>query len=141
MLSSGQAAQNGISPFCQRNDFLTIQQPYAMRRLLSVSGLLNENIGTAVTIELTMAIGVGIDGSCVLLCEGQWREAMTGTISLYDRRCTPAAGGMAGGRHPRLEEGQEQAAGRQHPLLPESSAPDVLQMPHRRAADCRRALT
>jgi hypothetical protein len=31
------------------------------------------------------AVGVGIDGSCVLLCEGQWREAMTGTISLYDR--------------------------------------------------------
>lgn len=30
------------------------------------------------------AVGAGIDGSCVLLCEGQWREAMTGTISLYD---------------------------------------------------------
>jgi hypothetical protein len=31
------------------------------------------------------AVGVGVDGSCVLLCEGQWREAMTGTIALYDR--------------------------------------------------------
>jgi hypothetical protein len=30
-------------------------------------------------------VGVGIDGSCLLMCEGQWREAMTGTISLYDR--------------------------------------------------------
>jgi hypothetical protein len=30
-------------------------------------------------------VGIGIDGACVLLCEGQWREAMTGSISLYDR--------------------------------------------------------
>lgn len=35
--------------------------------------------------EIT-TIGVGVDGSCMLLCEGQWREAMTGTISLYDCR-------------------------------------------------------
>jgi hypothetical protein len=35
--------------------------------------------------EDVAAIGAGIDGSCMLLCEGQWREAMTGTISLYDR--------------------------------------------------------
>ena len=31
------------------------------------------------------AVGVGIDGTCMLMCEGQWREAMTGSISLYDR--------------------------------------------------------
>jgi hypothetical protein len=30
-------------------------------------------------------VGIGIDGTCMLLCEGQWREAMTGSISLYDR--------------------------------------------------------
>ena len=30
-------------------------------------------------------VGIGIDGSCMLMCEGQWREAMTGSISLYDR--------------------------------------------------------
>lgn len=35
--------------------------------------------------EDIVAVGAGIDGSCVLLCDGQWREAMTGTISLYDR--------------------------------------------------------
>lgn len=34
------------------------------------------------------AVGAGIDGSCMLLCDGQWREAMTGTISLYDRSGT-----------------------------------------------------
>ena len=31
------------------------------------------------------AVDVDIDGSCMLMCEGQWREAMTGTISLYSR--------------------------------------------------------
>ena len=30
-------------------------------------------------------VGIGMDGTCMLLCEGQWREAMTGSISLYDR--------------------------------------------------------
>jgi hypothetical protein len=30
-------------------------------------------------------IGIGIDGTCMLLCDRQWREAMTGTISLYDK--------------------------------------------------------
>lgn len=30
-------------------------------------------------------VGIGVDGTCLLLCEGQWREAMTGSISLYDR--------------------------------------------------------
>lgn len=33
-----------------------------------------------------VAIGIGLDGTCLLLCEGQWREAMTGSISLYNRR-------------------------------------------------------
>jgi hypothetical protein len=30
-------------------------------------------------------MGIGIDGAFLLMCEGQWREAMTGSISLYDR--------------------------------------------------------
>jgi len=28
---------------------------------------------------------VGLDGTCMLLCDSGWREAMVGTISLYDR--------------------------------------------------------
>jgi hypothetical protein len=32
------------------------------------------------------AVGIGTDGCCLLMCEGQWREAMTGSLSLYDRR-------------------------------------------------------
>jgi len=32
------------------------------------------------------SIGIGIDGTCMLLTEEGWREAMTGTISLYDLR-------------------------------------------------------
>ena len=29
-------------------------------------------------------VSVGLDGTCLLLCEDGWREAMTGTLSLYD---------------------------------------------------------
>jgi hypothetical protein len=32
------------------------------------------------------SIGVGIDGTCMLMTDDGWREAMTGTISLYDSR-------------------------------------------------------
>jgi hypothetical protein len=35
------------------------------------------------------AVGIGTDGSCMLMYAGQWREAMTGSISLYDRRGEP----------------------------------------------------
>jgi hypothetical protein len=30
-------------------------------------------------------IGIGIDGTCLLMCQDGWREAMVGTISLYDQ--------------------------------------------------------
>ena len=30
-------------------------------------------------------IGIGIDGTCLLMCQDSWREAMVGTISLYDQ--------------------------------------------------------
>ena len=30
-------------------------------------------------------IGIGIDGTCLLMCEDGWRESMVGTISLYDQ--------------------------------------------------------
>jgi hypothetical protein len=30
-------------------------------------------------------VGIGVDGTCMLLCDQKWREAMTGSISLYDR--------------------------------------------------------
>jgi hypothetical protein len=37
-------------------------------------------------LEVEIAsVGIGIDGTCLLMCEGHWREAMTGSISLYDR--------------------------------------------------------
>lgn len=32
-----------------------------------------------------VAVSVGLDGTCMLLCDTGWREAMVGTISLYDR--------------------------------------------------------
>jgi len=30
-------------------------------------------------------VAIGVDGACIRLCDKQWREAMTGTISFYDR--------------------------------------------------------
>lgn len=30
-------------------------------------------------------IGIGLDGTCMLMCEGAYRQAMVGTIALYDR--------------------------------------------------------
>jgi len=30
------------------------------------------------------SVGIGLDGTCMLMCENGWREAMVGTISLYD---------------------------------------------------------
>ncbi len=35
--------------------------------------------------EEVASVAVGLDGTCMLLCEDGWREAMTGTISLYDK--------------------------------------------------------
>jgi hypothetical protein len=31
-------------------------------------------------------VGIGVDGTCMLSCNQKWREAMTGSISLYDKR-------------------------------------------------------
>lgn len=31
-------------------------------------------------------VSVGLDGTCMLLCEEGWREAMVGTLALYDRK-------------------------------------------------------
>jgi hypothetical protein len=35
--------------------------------------------------EEVASVAVGLDGTCMLLCEDGWREAMTGTLSLYDK--------------------------------------------------------
>ena len=29
-------------------------------------------------------VGIGVDGTCMLICDQKWREAMTGSISLYE---------------------------------------------------------
>jgi hypothetical protein len=33
----------------------------------------------------TATITIGMDGTCLLMCEGGWRETMVGTIGLYDK--------------------------------------------------------
>jgi hypothetical protein len=35
--------------------------------------------------EPTETITIGMDGTCLLMCEGGWRETMVGTIGLYDK--------------------------------------------------------
>ncbi len=35
--------------------------------------------------EPTATITIGMDGTCLLMCEDGWRETMVGTIGLYDR--------------------------------------------------------
>jgi hypothetical protein len=30
------------------------------------------------------SIAIGLDGTCMLLCDTGWRESMVGTVSLYD---------------------------------------------------------
>jgi hypothetical protein len=35
--------------------------------------------------EPISTIAIGMDGTCLLMCEDGWREAMVGTIGLYDR--------------------------------------------------------
>lgn len=45
----------------------------------------NENYEPPEIDSKIEAIGIGLDGTCMLMCEDGWREAMVGTISLYDR--------------------------------------------------------
>src|SRR4051794_8723443 len=35
--------------------------------------------------EPVATVAIGMDGTCLLMCEGGWRETMVGTIGLYDR--------------------------------------------------------
>jgi hypothetical protein len=35
--------------------------------------------------EPVRTVTIGMDGTCLLMCEGGWRETMVGTIGLYDR--------------------------------------------------------
>jgi hypothetical protein len=35
-------------------------------------------------VDITQ-VAIGLDGTCMLMCDSGWREAMVGTISLYDR--------------------------------------------------------
>ena len=34
--------------------------------------------------EPVATVTVGLDGTCMLMCEGGWREAMVGTLAFYD---------------------------------------------------------
>jgi hypothetical protein len=40
-------------------------------------------VPTKLDVEIH-SVAIGLDGTCMLLCETGWREAMVGTISLYD---------------------------------------------------------
>jgi hypothetical protein len=43
-----------------------------------------ENYELPILESKIATVGVGLDGTCMLMCDQGWREAMVGTISLYD---------------------------------------------------------
>lgn len=43
-----------------------------------------EYIPPELNVEIS-SVAIGLDGTCMLMCETGWREAMVGTISLYDK--------------------------------------------------------
>lgn len=44
----------------------------------------SENYEVPALERKVSTVGIGLDGTCMLMCEQGWREAMVGTISLYD---------------------------------------------------------
>ena len=44
----------------------------------------SENYAPSEMDSKITTVGIGLDGTCMLMCEEGWREAMVGTISLYD---------------------------------------------------------
>lgn len=56
----------------------------------SVGSLIEEkktwNYATDVPCESVSTIGISQDGTCMLLCNDGWRQAMVGSISLYDTK-------------------------------------------------------
>jgi len=54
----------------------------------SVGALIEEkktwNYTTEVPCDAVSSVGVSVDGTCMLLCDDGWRQAMVGSISLYD---------------------------------------------------------
>ena len=45
----------------------------------------NWHYSTPMLKEPVKTVAIGLDGTCMLLCKDKYREAMTGTISLYDK--------------------------------------------------------
>src|SRR5580693_6416325 len=46
----------------------------------------NWNYATPELAGKVTTIGIGVDGTCMLICDQKWHEAMTGSLSLYDKR-------------------------------------------------------
>jgi hypothetical protein len=46
---------------------------------------LKENHGRAVSLALVQDTGIGVDGTCMLVVDDGQRQAMVGTVSLYDK--------------------------------------------------------
>jgi len=45
----------------------------------------NWNYATPELAGKVTTVGIGVDGTCMLICDQKWREAMTGSLSLYDK--------------------------------------------------------
>jgi hypothetical protein len=46
----------------------------------------NWNYATPELAGKVTTVGIGVDGTCMLICDQKWREAMTGSLSLCRRR-------------------------------------------------------
>lgn len=85
---------NGASPAVQadlaENHGRRVSRAYLQDLTEAVGGIVQakEELWEYETPKLDKpirSVAIGMDGTCMLLCEGGYREAMTGTISLYDK--------------------------------------------------------
>ncbi len=72
--------QGGVAPLAQSS--LRRQPPRVDSTRRSIPGQLCEATDR---LTNTASVAIGLDGTCLLLCEDGYREAMVGTVSLYDR--------------------------------------------------------
>jgi hypothetical protein len=65
-----------------------ISRSYIQDISQSVGSLISEkkrwNYTTDIAEESVSSVGISLDGTCMLLCNDGWRQAMVGSISLYD---------------------------------------------------------
>src|SRR6266853_28323 len=86
VIRSRLAMRNGIRRANYRR--LTTRRTASFRwsgMFISVPKAENWNYATPELAGKVTTVGIGVDGTCMLICDQKWREAMTGSLSLYDK--------------------------------------------------------